>query len=99
MSYRKGMAAIAIAAVMLAPSVASAQATGANTSQKVDDSTLDNRVEARLKADATLKNDKIDVAVDNGVVTLTGTVHSATQRARAFGEQILYRLKKYISSP
>src|SRR2546430_12461163 len=31
--------------------------------QKVDDSTLDSRVEARLKADASLKKDDIDLAV------------------------------------
>ena len=82
MSYCKGIAAIAIAASMLAPQVASAQATS-SAAQKVDDSALDNRVEARLKADATLKQHGIDVAVDNGVVTLTGKVHSRSQRARA----------------
>lgn len=84
MSYHSGIAALAIAALALSPSVARAQAAPtAKTTQKVADSTLDNRVEARLKADATLKNLSIDVAVDNGVVTLTGTVHSAIQRSRA----------------
>lgn len=84
MSYHSGITALAIAALALSPSVARAQAAPtAKTTQKVADSTLDNRIEARLKADATLKNDKIDVAVDNAVVTLTGTVHSALQRSRA----------------
>lgn len=84
MSYHSGIAALAIAALALSPSVARAQAAPtANAAQKVADSTLDNRIEARLKADATLKNLSIDVAVDNGVVTLTGTVHSAIQRSRA----------------
>ena len=51
--------------------------------QKVDDSTLNTRIEARLKADRSLKTDDVKVAVDEGVVTLTGTVHSRAQRARA----------------
>lgn len=84
MSYRSGVTALAIAALTLAPSVAGAQAAGAAAStQKVDDSTLDTRVEARLKANASLKKGDIDVSVDNGVVTLTGKVHSSAQRARA----------------
>lgn len=84
MSYRTGMTALAIAALTLAPGVAGAQATApAKTAQKVDDSSLDKRIEARIKADATLKHDSIDVAVENGVVTLTGKVHSATGRTRA----------------
>jgi osmotically-inducible protein OsmY len=84
MSYRNGIAAFAIAAVTLAPSIASAQAPKAGTTtQKPDDSTLDNRIEARIKADATLKKDDIDVAVDHGVVTLSGKVHSKAQRAQA----------------
>ena len=41
------------------------------------------RVEARMKSGDTLKHDKIDVAVENGVVTLTGTVGSRVQRTRA----------------
>jgi len=84
MSYRNGIAAFAIAAVTLAPSIAGAQAPKAGTTtQKPDDSTLDKRIEARIKADATLKKDDIDVAVDHGVVTLTGKVHSKAQRAQA----------------
>ena len=84
MSYRTGMTALAIAALTLAPAVAGAQATApAKTAQKVDDSTLDKRIETRLKADAMLKTDKIDVEVNDAVVTLTGTVHSHGQSQRA----------------
>ncbi len=50
---------------------------------KTDDSTLKSRIETRLKNSAALKGDDIDVDVDNGVVTLTGTVHSAAQSTHA----------------
>ena len=86
MSSRTTIAALAIAALMLAPSVARAQAPAqspATAAQKVDDSTLDNRIEAALKADASLKKSNIDVAVNDGVVTLTGKVHSRALRDRA----------------
>lgn len=77
MRLRSFIGAVALAAVGLAPSMAMAQAT------KVDDSTLDNRIEERIKASATLKSDDIDVAVENGVVTLTGKVASTAHRTRA----------------
>lgn len=90
MSYRTGMTAFAIATFALAPAVARAQATATDkpaqataSAQKVDDSTLDSRIEKRIKADASLKKDDIDVAVDNGVVTLSGKVHSLAQKNRA----------------
>lgn len=86
MSYRTGMTAFAIAALSLAPAVAGAQATApekATHAQKVDDSTLDSRIEKRIKADASLKKDDIDVSVEGGVVTLSGKVHSLAQKNRA----------------
>ena len=84
MSYRTGIAALAIAALTLAPSVARAQAPSTTKSaEKVDDSTLDKRIETRVKADAMLKHDKIDVDVKDTVVTLTGTVHSHGESQRA----------------
>lgn len=86
MSYRTGVTAFALAALTLAPALAGAQATApakTPSAQKVDDSTLDSRIEKRLKADASLKADDIDVSVDNGVVTLTGTVHSRAQKDHA----------------
>jgi hyperosmotically inducible protein len=80
MKVRAMMAAVALAALVSAPAGASAQ-TG--TAAKVDDSTIKTRVETRLKNADSLKNDTIVVSVDNGVVTLTGTVHSEAQSLRA----------------
>jgi hyperosmotically inducible protein len=77
MRLRSYIGAVALAAIALAPSMAMAQAT------KVDDSTLDSRIEERIKANATLKADDIDVAVENGVVTLTGKVASNGRKTRA----------------
>lgn len=79
MRVRGWIAALALGALVMAPSAALAQTTAA----KVDDSTIKARVEARLKGTDSLKNDKIDVSVDNGVVTLSGTVHSEAQSLRA----------------
>lgn len=87
MNYRGWVCGVGLAAVMLAPAIGAAQtatkAAAPQAAQKVDDSTLTTRIEARLKADPSLKKDKIDVAVADGVVTLTGAVHSRTQKARA----------------
>jgi hyperosmotically inducible protein len=69
-----------VAALMLAPSAALAQAS---TAAKPDDGVLKGKIETRLKATPTLKDDSIDVAVDHGVVTLTGTVDSKAQSLRA----------------
>jgi len=79
MKVRAMMAAVALAALVSAPVGASAQTTAA----KVDDSTIKTRVETRLKNADSLKDDTIVVSVDNGVVTLTGTVHSEAQSVRA----------------
>lgn len=53
------------------------------SSVAVDDSTLKNRVEANLKNQPVLKNQDIDVSVNNKVVTLSGTVQTAARKARA----------------
>lgn len=84
MKVRKFIGAFVVAGVALAPAAALAQATGAaHSAAKVDDGTLKTRIETRLKHSAALKGDNIDVAVDHGVVTLTGTVHSEAQSLRA----------------
>ncbi len=80
MRVRGWIAALALGALVMAPSAAWAQTS---TAAKIDDSTIKSKVEARLKSADSLKNDNIDVAVDNGVVTLTGTVHSEAQSVRA----------------
>lgn len=84
MKVRNFIGAMALAGVALAPSAALAQAaTTASTAPKVDDGALKSRIESRLKSSASLKESDINVAVDNGVVTLTGTVHSEAQSLRA----------------
>ncbi len=86
MSHKLWLCGAALAGVILTPVIGVAQEPpmlAPQTVQKVDDSTLDNRIEARLKADSVLKKDNIDVSVNDGVVTLTGTVHSRSQRDRA----------------
>jgi hyperosmotically inducible protein len=92
MSLRNWIGALAVAGLVLAPGAASAQMKhhaamqkkpAAHAAAKVDDATLDSRIEARLKKDAALKKNNIDVSVSDGVVTLTGTVHSPGQRTRA----------------
>ena len=80
MRVRGWIAALALGALVMAPSAALAQTS---TAAKIDDSTIKSKVEARLKSTESLKKDTIDVAVENGVVTLTGTVHTAAQSARA----------------
>src|SRR4029078_948265 len=79
MKVRNWIAACALGVLTVAPA-ASAQT---HTAAKVDDSAIKSRVEAKLKSADSLKNDHIVVSVDNGVVTLSGTVHSEAQRLRA----------------
>ena len=79
MSFRKWIAALALGALTVAPA-ASAQTS---TAAKADDSAIKTRVEARLKTADALKDDHINVSVENGVVTLKGKVHSAAQSDRA----------------
>jgi hyperosmotically inducible periplasmic protein len=80
MRVRGWIAALALGALVMAPSAAWAQTS---TAAKIDDSTIKSKVEARLKDAPSLKNDTIEVAVENGVVTLTGKVHSEAQSVRA----------------
>lgn len=76
--------AAALAGLALAPAAALAQTTSAAaTASKVDDGALKRRIESRIKSSATLKGSDIDVAVEHGVVTLNGTVHSEAQSLRA----------------
>jgi osmotically-inducible protein OsmY len=84
MKVRYFVGAIAIAGVGFAPPAALAQATQTpGTTQKVDDGALKSRIESRIKSSASLKDSDIDVDVDHGVVTLTGTVHSEAESVRA----------------
>ena len=80
MKIRGVIAALALGGAVMLPTSALAQA---GTAAKVDDSALKSRIETRLKNAGPLKDDTITVAVDNGVVTLTGTVDSKAQSLQA----------------
>jgi hyperosmotically inducible protein len=80
MRVRSVFAALALGAAMMLPSSALAQA---GTAAKVDDDAIRSRIETRLKGAASLKDNTITVAVQNGVVTLTGKVDSKTESQRA----------------
>ena len=58
-------------------------AAAPQTTSAASDKTLDSRVEGRIHNDATLKKYNIDVSVEGGVVTLTGTVPTEADRAKA----------------
>jgi hyperosmotically inducible protein len=83
MKVRNLMGAMAVAGLAFAPPAALAQTASTAGTAKVDDGALKTRIESRIKSSATLKDTDIDVAVDHGVVTLTGTVHSEAQNLRA----------------
>jgi hyperosmotically inducible periplasmic protein len=80
MRVRGTIAALALGVAVMLPSSALAQA---GTAAKVDDGAIKSRIETRLQSADSLKDDTITVSVDNGVVTLTGTVDSKAQSLRA----------------
>src|SRR4051812_2263530 len=55
----------------------------ATTTASPADAALDKRIEARIHGDAVLKKHTIHVSVTNGVATLTGTVPTEADRAKA----------------
>src|SRR5262245_24711976 len=67
----------------LASSTARLEAATPQTTSAAADKSLDSRIEGRIHTDATLKKYKIDVSVDGGVATLTGTVATEADRAKA----------------
>jgi hyperosmotically inducible protein len=78
------MAGVVGVAVLAGPArVASAGQTTSAAAVKVDDSTIESRITVSLKKDSALAPRGIDVDVDKGVVTLTGTVRTEAERASA----------------
>ena len=80
--------ALGVAALlMFAAGPAAAQSTQPPASKmavsKPSDKTLSDRIDKRLDADVSLKKYDVNVAVDNGIATLTGTVATPGQRVRA----------------
>jgi hyperosmotically inducible protein len=72
-----------ILVVGLAHETSAARQTAALDSMKADNEALQSRIAATLKKDTTLAPRHIDVDVNQGIVTLTGTVRTATEKARA----------------
>jgi osmotically-inducible protein OsmY len=77
-----GLAALA-AMVMAASTPAPAVAQTPKPQAAVSDDTLTDRIENAIENDATLAKRNVDVDVDHGVVTLTGTVRSEAERMTA----------------
>jgi len=86
MHFSKFVAVIGLAAVLLVPATVTRSYAGQTTTKAavaVDDSALDNRVDAAIKAQPTLKDQDIDVKVTDKVVTLTGYVQTAQRKSTA----------------
>jgi osmotically-inducible protein OsmY len=74
---------VCTAALLVAGWVPSVGAVPQGAAAKPSDSTVDARIAQRLKADPSLKAHDIKVSVDAGVVTLSGTVATEAERAKA----------------
>ncbi len=74
--------AFALAIVTAVPASIYA-ATPQAAAVKPTDQTIDDQVESRIKNDSSLKKHTIVVTVDDGVVTLTGTVPTEAESAKA----------------
>jgi len=75
---------VVCAVAMTAFSTASVRATAPQAgTAAASDKVLDSRIEERIHKDPSLKKHDIDVAVDGGVATLTGTVATDAERAKA----------------
>jgi hyperosmotically inducible periplasmic protein len=67
----------------LARETLAAGQTATSGTVRVDDGALQSQIAAKLKKSASLAPRDIDVDVNQGIVTLTGTVRTATEKARA----------------
>ena len=74
--------AFALAIVTAVPASIFA-ATPQAAAVKPTDQTIDDQVESRIKNDSSLKKHTVVVTVDDGVVTLTGTVPTEAESAKA----------------
>jgi hyperosmotically inducible protein len=72
-----------IAMGLVAPARGASAGQTTSASAKVDDSAIESRINASLKNNSALAPRNIDVDVDKGVVTLTGTVRTEAERANA----------------
>ena len=63
--------------------VLASSAVEQETTARTPDKTVDKRIEQRMNADASLKKYHVKVSVDGDIATLTGTVATEAQKARA----------------
>jgi osmotically-inducible protein OsmY len=80
---KKLLGHVVCAAAVVAFAPAASFAAQATTASKPVNKTVDARIEQRLKADPTLKKYNIKVSVDGSVATLTGSVPTEADRAKA----------------
>jgi osmotically-inducible protein OsmY len=78
-----GIAGVAGVLIIGPATLTPALAQTAKSAVAVDDSTLKHNVEEAIEAQPSLKDQHIDVKVNNGVVTLTGAVQSTDLKTRA----------------
>ena len=86
MSMKNSVTAALVGVVLVFGSGYQMSASGqtvASGALKTDDSSIQDRIEASLKANTILAPRKIDVDVDHGVVTLAGTVRTVDEKAIA----------------
>jgi osmotically-inducible protein OsmY len=74
---------LVVAALVAGPVSARVAFAQASTTTPSSDSALDKRIETRIHTNSALKKYSIDVAVNNGVATLTGTVPTEADRTKA----------------
>jgi hyperosmotically inducible periplasmic protein len=81
MNTRVKVSSIVLAALLVVSGCTAM--TGQTAGQNVDDSTITASVKTKLVADKTANLTRIDVDTINQVVTLSGIVESADQKAKA----------------
>jgi len=77
------LGSVVCAVAMTGFSAASVGAAAPKGAAATSDKVLDSRIEQRIHSDAMLKKHHIDVSVDKGVATLTGTVPTEAERVKA----------------
>src|SRR5438067_3273925 len=86
MYFPRFLAITGLTAAMLVPATATrsyAAQTTTKSTVAADDSTIQSRVEKAIKAQPTLKDQDIDVKVNDKVVTLSGYVQTPARKASA----------------
>jgi hyperosmotically inducible periplasmic protein len=82
-TMKVALGSVFLVAALVALPVSTHAAAPQTPAVQPTDKTIDDRVEARINADAQLKKHAIVVTTDDGVVTLTGVVTSEAESAKA----------------